>query len=72
MRLLLFVLAVTFLGSGCAWTMSSKRSQRISDCLDQCNAQRPARGPASRGGYNDPSHGIRDARSDCERRCHSL
>ena len=57
--------------SGCAWTMSRDRSKRISDCLARCESMGP--GPAAPGTQNarDPSFGLRDSRSECERACHS-
>lgn len=56
--------------AGCAWTMSSKRSQRINDCIARCDAMQSDPAPdRSVGGRQE---GIRDTRSDCERRCHAL
>jgi len=60
------ILIVAPLLAGCAWTMSSHRNRRISDCLAQCNAAQPQPGPG------ESSWGTRDQRTPCERKCHAL
>lgn len=64
--LLVFTLA---LFAGCAWTMSPDRSKRISDCLEQCNAQ-DGRSAAPDSNSAQGDWGTRDSRSSCEKKCH--
>jgi len=59
--------------SGCSWfTQSSARQQRIDDCLARCQQEQSRPPPPGRRGLDDPSYGLRDSRSECERACHGI
>jgi hypothetical protein len=70
MSRLLLLFSIVVFGTGCAWTLSPKRQARINDCLSRCDSMQAEPGPNR--GLHDPQDGTRDARSDCERRCHAL
>jgi hypothetical protein len=70
-RLSMWLVAATLgvLVTSCTWTMSQDRRSRISDCLSQCNA---TQAPPQERGMASPNWGLRDSRTSCEQRCHSL
>jgi hypothetical protein len=65
-RLFVLCVVVAGLAASCALTMSPDRSQRISDCLAQCEQVDP-----KSGSNVSPQNGVRDQRSPCEQRCHA-